>query len=236
MTLRLFVAGPHALGQSLSLDAGAARHVQVRRMQPGETVVLFDGRGGEWLARITAMKRDAVQIEVLEHAAVDRELPFDVTLALGVPANERMDWLVEKATELGVARIRPLRCERSVLKLDGERALRKQAHWQAVAVAAAEQSGRTRVPAVETMVDFTAALTMDMSAARWMLSVVPASGPPSLAPTQGVVLLSGPEGGFSAAESAAALSAGWQPVHLGPRVLRAETAPLAVLAWLGLQR
>jgi 16S rRNA (uracil1498-N3)-methyltransferase len=131
------------------LPDSAARHVQVLRMQPGAALQLFDGSGGEWLATVIEMGRKHVTVQ-LEALAVSpgRELPVQVTLALGMPANDRMDALVEKATELGVYAIQPLVCERSVLRLHGERAAKKVAHWQAVAVAACEQSGRAFVPHV----------------------------------------------------------------------------------------
>lgn len=233
--LRLFVAGPLATGQTLDLPPGPARHAQVRRVQPGDGLLLFDGRGGEWRARVRAMGRQSVQVDVVAHDDVDRELPQPVTLAVGMPANERMDWLVEKATELGVAALQPLLCERSVLRLDGERAQRKCEHWQALAASAAEQSGRTRVPAVlpvRRLADWLQALPA--GGWRWLLSPQ-AARPPGRPPAGAALLvLSGPEGGLSAAEEAAAQAAGFDAVHLGPRVLRAETAPLAVLAWCAL--
>ena len=143
--LRLYVDAPLAAGQRLDLPPGPARHAQVRRVQPGDALLLFDGRGGEWQARVQAMGRQSVHVELLAHAAVDRELRPRVTLAVGMPANERMDWLVEKATELGAAALQPLLCERSVLRLQGERAERKREHWQAQAVAAAEPVSYTHL-------------------------------------------------------------------------------------------
>jgi 16S rRNA (uracil1498-N3)-methyltransferase len=236
--LRLFVDPALAMlapGQALDLPPGPARHVQVRRLQPGDALVLFDGRGGEWTARVEAMGRQSVRVEPVEQHGVDRELALPVTLAVGMPANERMDWLVEKATELGVAALQPLVCERSVLRLDGERAERKREHWQAQAVAAAEQCGRTRVPqvhAVRRLADWRAGGLP--AATRWLLSPQAAARPPRPAAAAPVLVLSGPEGGLSPSEEAAARAAGFVDLSLGPRVLRAETAPLAVLAWLGL--
>ncbi len=148
MVPRFHVDAPLIAGERLVLPSGPSRHVQVLRLQPGAAVTLFDGRGGEWSAQVAAMGRSQVQVDVVAHAAVERELACHVTLAVGMPANERMDTLIEKATELGVACIQPLVCERSVLRVAGERAQRKLEHWRGVAVAASEQSGRTRVPAV----------------------------------------------------------------------------------------
>jgi len=233
--LRLYVDTPLAAGQALDLPPGPARHVQVRRLQPGDRLQLFDGRGGEWAAQVVAMGRSRVAVQVLSHRAVDCELPLAVTLALGMPANERMDWLVEKATELGVADLQPLVCDRSVLRLDGERAERKREHWQAQAVAAAEQCGRTRVPRVQPVRRLLDWLPeVPPAARRWLLSPQATQRAPQPAAAQPWVLLSGPEGGLTAAEEDAARQAGFEAVHLGPRILRAETAPLALLAWLGL--
>ncbi len=246
MPPRLYVDLPLTAGASLALPPGAARHVQVLRLQPGAALTLFDGRGGEWAASVTRMGRSEVDVLLGACVEVERELPLTITIALGMPANERMDGLVEKATELGVAAIQPLICERSVLRLAGERAAKKVAHWQAVAVSACEQSGRTRVPRVAevaTLANWLSGLpavtegTTDAATpARWMLSLRDAC-PLSAQPLPGNVLLclSGPEGGLAPAEEDAARAAGFAPITLGPRVLRADTAPLALLAHLGLR-
>ena len=261
MALRLFIdpeAAALAAGATLARPEAAARHAQVRRLQPGDALVLFDGRGHEAAAEVLAMGRREVTVCVRALAAVERELPWAVTLALGMPGNERMDALVEKATELGMAALQPLLCERSVLRLDGERAERRRAHWQGVATAAAQQCGRTRVPeigAVRGLQDWLAALPawavaalpdappqagpIEPGAARWLLSLDPAAMPPAAALARcaagtPIMALSGPEGGLTPAEQEAARAAGFVPVGLGPRVLRADTAPLALLAWLGL--
>lgn len=240
MTIRLFVALPLLAGTELTLPPGAARHAQVRRVQPGDALVLFDGGGSDWPATVLALGRSEVRVRVGAPVAVARELPREVTLALGMPANERMDVLVEKATELGVARLQPLLTERSVLRLSGERAERKREHWQAVAQAGCEQCGRARVPLVEPVRTLADWLPLAPAGARLLLSLrTPAATMPewqaTLAPGMPLCTLSGPEGGLTAAEEDAALAAGFAAVGLGPRVLRAETAPLAVLAWLALQ-
>jgi len=237
MPPRLHVDLPLTAGLELALPAGAARHAQVLRLQPGDAITLFNGAGGEWSASIVHMgaRRD-VTVVVGTHHPVDRELSLDITLALGMPANERMDTLVEKAAELGVAALQPLVTERSVLRLSGERADKRREHWQGVAVAACEQCGRTRVPAVASVRPFAEGLAaLPSNGVRWLLSLDDDARPlPARPPAGPLVVLSGPEGGFAPAEREAACAAGFVPVSLGPRVLRADTAPLALLAWIAL--
>lgn len=240
---------PLSVGDELALPANAARHVQVLRMQPGMALTLFNGEGGEFEAEVLRMGRSDVVVRVGTHLSREREAARAVHLAVGMPANDRMDWLVEKATELGVASIRPLVTAHTVLRLKGERAEKKQAHWQSVAVATCEQCGGNRVPTVHPVTDFgdwlaspaaQAANTADGSALRVVLSLADGTQPlaqvlrghpvgptPTSAP---LLCLSGPEGGLSPAEDAQARAAGWHPVGLGARVLRAETAALAALA------
>jgi len=232
---RFYCPAPLQTGMALSLPSGAARHVQVLRMQPGDAITLFNGEGGEFDATVTRMGRSDVDVDIGEHRLLEREAARAVHLLAGITANDRMDWLVEKATELGVASITPLAAERSVLKLKGERADKKLAHWQGVAVAAAEQCGRNRVPAVHPAVTLKEWLAQPPALAdRWVLSLAQGTQPLAAVntSTRPVIVLSGPEGGLAPAEEAAALAAGFQPVTLGPRVLRAETAPLALLSAL----
>ena len=234
MPPRLYIDRAIHRDDRFALPAAAARHVQVLRLQPGDAVTLFNGLGGEWAATVAGMGRRDVDVRVIEHIATERELSLRVTLALGMPANDRMDDLVEKATELGVAAIQPLLCERSVLRLSGERADKRIAHWQGVAIAACEQSGRTRVPQIAAVSNLTAwlqSLGPVQTETRLLLSLRRIQ--PLSAPTAGSVLcLSGPEGGLTEAEEAAALACGFKAVSLGARVLRADTAPLALLATL----
>ena len=235
---------PLAPQRSLALPPGAARHVQVLRLQPGAAITLFDARGGEFRAIVEQMGRSDVQVRIESHEPIEREARRPVHLALGMPANERMDWLVEKATELGAASIQPLLAQRSVVRLAGERGARKQAHWQGIAIAACEQCGRNRVPLVAVprdLSDWLLALRAGMAlppelsgtvAERYLLSLDATAQP--LSPPPGgdtpMLLLSGPEGGLSPAEETAARDAGFHPITLGPRVLRAETAPLVALS------
>ena len=243
-------------GDLLDLPPSAARHVQVLRLQPGDRITLFNGgpgwgerdadhpEGGEFGASVMRMGRSDVQVQVGAYHAVEREAAHQVHLAVGMPANERMDWLVEKATELGVASIQPLMTERSVLRLNPERAGKKQAHWQSVAVAACEQCGGNRVPvvhAVMTLAAWLKARPLDGGGPQLLLSLRPGaqgvraavSACTDPASTSGAItFLSGPEGGLSPVEEDAALACGFAPVTLGARVLRAETAALAALAAL----
>ena len=240
MSARLFIDTSLAADQELALPEAAARHVQVLRLQPGEALRLFNGLGGEWTARIEHMGRRDVQVRVLSATDVDRELPLPVTLAVGMPANERFEWLIEKATELGVAAIEPLVCERSVVRSAAERAQRKLEHWRGVAIAAAEQCGRTRVPRIEPVQSFAQWLKARQAHADLPLLLLafgdarPLGALPASAWRQGPGLrvLSGPEGGLSPGEEQGARALGATAARLGPRVLRAETAPLAVLATL----
>ena len=228
-------------GEVVTLPAGAARHVQVLRMQPGNGITVFSGgvNQGEYAATIEHMGRSDVRVLVGAHSAVEREPARQVHLIVGVPANDRMDWLIEKATELGVASIQPVMTERSVLRLSGERADKKRAHWQAVAVAACEQCGRNQVPVVHEVMALNAWLAANngkqegaAQPLRYLLSLRPETQALNALvgkSTAAATFLSGPEGGLSVAEEDAALAKGFQPVSLGNRVLRAETAGLAAL-------
>lgn len=227
---------PLAAGAELELPPAAARHVQVLRHQPGDAITLFTGEGGQWQATVLRMGRSDVAVRVESFEAIEREPQRRVHLAVGMPANERMDWLVEKAAELGVASVQPLHTAHSVLRLSGERAAKKQAHWQSVAIAACEQCGGNRVPAVHGVADLGAWLPRSAGSVplRCVLSLADGARPltqmlQEQPPDTPVLFLSGPEGGLSAQEDAQARAAGFIPVTLGSRVLRAETAALAAL-------
>ena len=241
---RFYCPLPLVSGQVVDLPPTAARHVQVLRMQPGHTLTLFNGEGGEFSAEVQHMGRSDVRVVVGDHRAVECEAACQVHLAVGMPANERMDWLVEKATELGVHRITPLMTERSVIRLTGERAEKKQAHWQAVAASASEQCGRNRVPVIDMPERLDAWLARQAAQADVVHGVLSlhASTQPLNALRDGVtgsakswVLLNGPEGGLTDAEDAAARAKGFVALSLGERVLRAETAALGALTLLTLE-
>ena len=248
MTARFYTDIALTPGALVSLPDAVARHVQVLRLQPGGHITLFNGQPhaghpeGAFDAVVERMGRSDVDVTVGAFTATTRETPRAVHLAVGMPANDRMDWLVEKATELGVTSIQPLMTERSVLRLKAERADKKLAHWRGVAVAACEQSGRNRVPVIHevmTLTDWLSGLRTEDNATRLLLSLASLGGgtqplPAAVPPIGPLTFLSGPEGGLGPQEEAAARAAGFAPVTLGPRVLRSETAPLACLAYLSL--
>jgi 16S rRNA (uracil1498-N3)-methyltransferase len=244
---RFYCAQALQTGASIELSDTTARHVQVLRMQPSQTITLFNGAGGEFEAVIEHMGRQNVRVLVSAHNAIEREASRQVHLAVVMPANDRMDWLVEKATELGVRRITPLISQHSVLRLQGERAEKKLAHWQAVAISACEQCGRNTLPQIEALQNLSTWLQSDWVAhlqntqdAHSAIQAAVLSLHPS---TQGLsewatknqstswLLLSGPEGGLNDEEDALARAKGFAAVNLGDRVLRAETAALAALAY-----
>ena len=243
---RFYCPLPLVAGQVVDLPPTAARHVQVLRMQPGHTLTLFNGQGGEFTAEVQHMGRSDVRVVVGEHRDVECEATVQVHLAVGMPANERMDWLVEKSTELGVHRITPLMTERSVVRLTGERAEKKQAHWQAVAASASEQCGRNRVPVIDLPERLDAWLArqtsqanvvhgvLSLHASTQALGALRDARDATALPPSSWVLLNGPEGGLTDAEDAAARAKGFAAVSLGKRVLRAETAALGALALLTL--
>jgi 16S rRNA (uracil1498-N3)-methyltransferase len=229
---RFYCALPLAAGSEIALPEGAAQHaVRALRLQPGDAITLFDGSGGEYTAVIAGIKKTAVQVALGAHHAVERESPLDVTLVPALATGDRMDWIVQKAVELGVTRIQPVVTRRSVLRLDSARAEKRIAHWQAIAIGACEQCGRNRVPEVLAVRDLAETLADRMETPRIVLA--PDDGVPlaSLgAPAGPIALLVGPEGGFADQELEAMRRAQCRFVRLGARVLRTETAGIAALA------
>jgi 16S rRNA (uracil1498-N3)-methyltransferase len=224
-----------AIGAAFELPAALAHHVQVLRLEAGELLTLFNGTGGEFTASIVTADRRHVAVEVKTFSAREAELPYAITLAQALPEAAKMDWIVEKAVELGATALQPLAAQRSVVKLAGERADKRQAHWQAVAIAAAQQCGRNRLMHVAGVSGFDAYVGQQDLHRRILLTPDAESSLAHWArhqPAQSVALLIGPEGGFSAAEQAAALANGALALGMGARVLRTETAGLAALAAL----
>ena len=222
-----------AIGMHLSLPDQVAHHIQVIRMQVGETVTLFDGNGGEYTASITQMEKKRVHVEIKTFSPHETELSYAITLAQALPEASKMDWIIEKAMELGVTAIQPLAAQRCVVRLNQERAEKKQSHWQGIIHAAAEQSGRNRLAHLAPLSDFTSWIKQSDLHTRILLSP---RAEQSLAdwarhhPPQAVSLMIGPEGGFTEAEENLACEQGALMLSMGPRVLRTETAGLAALA------
>jgi 16S rRNA (uracil1498-N3)-methyltransferase len=222
-------------GQRLTVEGSAGNHIaRVLRLRAGDALTLFNGQGGEYAGSIEEIRRDTVIVSVLERQEVDRESPCQLTLAQGISRGERMDWVVQKATELGVWRIAPLFTERSVVQLDEKQALRKIQHWRSIAVAACEQSGRNRVPQIASPVRLYellerrtsngTALLLSPGAPRRLGDIASAAAD--------ITVLIGPEGGLTDVEQQAAVKSGFAPVRLGPRVLRTETAAVCALTLL----
>ncbi|GLC92056.1 ribosomal RNA small subunit methyltransferase E [Cupriavidus sp. TA19] len=244
MAPRFFVGGAEAIlaaEADFPLPEPVVRHAQVLRLAPGDAITLFDGRGGSHAATLLELGKRHAVARIGAHDAAEAEPPFRVTLAQGLAGGDKMDWLIEKAVELGVAAIQPLQANRSVVRLTGERAQKRQAHWQALVQAACEQCGRNRLPAVAAVANFETWLAQSGSGAGSRLLVSPRaeqSLPVYVAERRealladGVTLLIGPEGGLSPDEEQAARQAGFTGVSLGPRILRTETAGLACLATL----
>ncbi|HKU71738.1 MAG TPA: 16S rRNA (uracil(1498)-N(3))-methyltransferase [Burkholderiales bacterium] len=233
--IRIYFSAELQVGRQCMLPESQAHHaVRVLRLKAGDAVVLFNGDGSEYSATISQASRDRVALDVTGRTAVDRESPLQVTLAQAISSGERMDYTVQKAVELGIAVIQPITAERSVVRLQGERATRRVQHWQSVVAASCEQCGRNRLPQVRPLVAFESFLAAQVGqgdALRLMLSPHSTRDLRALdRPAVPIVLLAGAEGGFSTEEEHAAEHVGFLPVRLGPRVLRTETAAVAALA------
>lgn len=229
-------------GTVLDVSPDVARHIQVLRLQPGDPVTLFDGNGSETPARLLAIGKRSATVELGAAVQRDVESPYRITLAQGIAGGDKMDWLLEKAVELGITACQPLQTEKSLVRLQGERAERRVAHWQALARAACEQCGRNRVPEIAPILTWR----------DWLVGMSAQQHPPTvlLSPRAdirlvdwahaqrdciqqtGLQLVIGPEGGLSPTEESQAIAAGCVPLQLGPRVLRTETASLAAIAAL----
>lgn len=217
----------------IELETGPSHYLaRVLRVRVGASVVLFDGTGGQYPATVTALEKKAVFVTTDAHEATERESPLALHLGIAVSRGERMDWVVQKATELGISSIAPLMSERCEVKLNGERGLKKLEHWRKIVVSACEQCGRNRLPQIENI----QALDQWVEAAdaEQKLVLHPGAlpgGHQSAAPASAALLV-GPEGGLTEVELAAATAAGFKALQLGPRILRTETAPLAAIAIL----
>ncbi|MEQ8207305.1 MAG: 16S rRNA (uracil(1498)-N(3))-methyltransferase [Woeseia sp.] len=230
---RLFVELPLAIDAQLNIIGDQARYIgRVLRARPGDEVTLFNGTGGEYRARIEAISKTQVQVTVLQFADDDRESPLPVRLIQGVSRGDRMDTVVQKASELGVQRISPLLSEFSVVRLDAERADKRTRHWEAITRSACEQCGRNRPPRIDPPCRIDALLAENDTTVTRLVLLPEATQSLHALPLQpaSVELLIGPEGGFSAIEQERALEAGYLAVSMGPRIMRTETAAIAAIA------
>jgi 16S rRNA (uracil1498-N3)-methyltransferase len=226
---RFYVDAPLTPGSSLQLPGDAAHHARrVLRLGGGDSIVLFNGRGGEYLAKL-ASPGGVATAAIESFDPVERESPLSLTLLQSLVAAEKLDWIVEKAVELGAARIVVAPTRRSVVRLDADRAAKRLSHWRGIVRAACCQCGRNRLPEVDYLGSYEALLAAASPDAR-RLALLPGVGEPLRTAAGASALLIGPEGGLTEEEAALALSAGYAPVRVGPRILRTETAGIAALA------
>jgi len=233
------LASALASARKLALPAPAARHVlKVLRLRSGAAITIFDGQGGEYRARLELAGRGEAWVELAAHLPIERESPLHITLLQGLARGERMDWVMQKATELGVQRIVPVSTARSVVQLDADRGDKRSAHWRAVAAAACEQCGRNTLPTIDPPLKLAAALqAVAHPTLRLVLNpesavTLGAAVGSQAAVNRTIALFVGPEGGLDHDELALAEHSGFQGVRLGPRILRTETAGIAALAAL----
>ncbi|TVO66625.1 16S rRNA (uracil(1498)-N(3))-methyltransferase [Spiribacter aquaticus] len=227
---RLHVTGIPPVGEVIDLPDTAVRHIQARRLRSGDGLVLFDGSGGEYTARIEVLEKRRAQARIEAFSAREAEAPVGVTLLQGISKGERMDYSMQKAAELGAARIIPVISARCVVRLDAERWAKKQRHWQAVVVAACEQCGRNRIPAVEKPCALDEALATVAGLPGVIFDTEGDRAAQDLEPTAELATLIGPEGGLAPDEIQRVADLGWHRIRLGPRILRSDTAPVAALA------
>lgn len=236
MPPRFFIASPLIPSQPVTATETIVRHMHVLRLQTGDTVTLFNGEGGEALAHITSIEKKTACLIVKAHVPREVDPPFQVTLAQAIAGGDKMDWLIEKAVELGVHAIQPLLTEKSVVRLQGERAEKRRQHWQALVIAACEQCGRNRIPQIAPIRSYIEWVQQDFAECdgkKLLLSPRATQSLTTLAlRATRLTILIGPEGGLSEKEEALALQAGFQDITLGPRILRCETAGMATLAML----
>ena len=230
---RFFIDGPLASGAEVELPDRVVRHVAVLRLGIGDSLTLFNGSGGEHECALSRVAKNSVRARVIAWHDLERESGIQITLAQGLSGSDRMDYAIQKATELGVRAILPIAAERSVVRLSEDRADRRLAHWRNVVAAACEQCGRNRLPEVHpvaTLGEFLS--TAENGAQRLLLTLSGTVRLRELASADRVIVLIGPEGGLSEEEEGRVLKAGFTAVRVGPRVLRTETAPLAAIAAL----
>lgn len=233
---RIYTPQPITANQTIELESGASKHIlAVLRLKPGAALILFDGSGREFDAYLDGAENLKAWLRIASEHISHNESPLRISLAQGISRGERMDFTLQKAVELGVVEIFPVLTERSVVRLDEKQAVRKREHWQQLVIAACEQSGRVRVPAVHAPASLDSLFSVNPPHDLKLLlkpnadSAISDLSPPVNNQT---LLLVGPEGGLSEAEAATARQAGFTSAHIGPRVLRTETAALVALSLL----
>lgn len=230
---RLFYDFPLAVGTSIDLPKDVARHIMVLRLSPGEHITLFNGKGGEYQAKIIGTERHLTTAEIVSFSQREVELPYKITLAQGIPEAGKMDWIIEKAVELGVQEIVPVATRRSVVRLNADRTEKRLSRWQSIVISASQQCGRNRLLDIARPVDFDVCISLlsgqstimfspraTESLASWITQQIP----------HDITLLIGPEGGFSPEEEELARQNGVISLSMGPRILRTETAGLAAVS------
>lgn len=231
---RLFCDTPLAVNQEIKLPKALTRHLMVLRLVIGENITLFNGHGGEYTGILINISKNDAIVKITHYSPIERELPYNITLAQGLPEANKMDWIVEKTTELGVNTILPIAAERSVTRLDNDRAIKRIERWQAITIAAAQQCGRNHLPHILPPLPFSKIIEHTPSPCL-LLSPRATQTLPSWAkqhPPQDITLLIGPEGGFSPKEEQSALNSGATLLSIGSRILRTETAGIAIIAML----
>lgn len=232
---RFYCPLPLHLGAQFDLPTSTAHHVFVLRLKVGDQIEIFNGEGGSYLARLTEIEKKRACVEVTECHAHEVELPFPITLAQALPEGSKMDWIIEKAVELGVQQIQPLAAQRCVVKLSGDRAEKKLEHWRAIIIAASEQCGRNRLAQLAAPIEVQKYSAASDTSQRILLSpraTLSLAQWASQQPPQAVTFIIGPEGGFTEAEENEAVKRGALMFSMGPRVLRTETAGLAAASIL----
>ena len=232
---RFYCSQPLAVGETIALPEAVAHHVRVLRLQEGAELCLFNGDGSEYIAHLASVEKRSASAVLKACVARDVELPFEITLVQALPESSKMDWIIEKAVEMGVAAIQPLAAQRCVVRLSGERAEKRHAHWQGVIVAASEQSGRNRLARLAPVDDFHPWLGQQNMHKRILLTPRATQSLAEWArhqPPQAVAIMVGPEGGYTLQEEDAAIAQGALALTMGPRILRTETAGIAAVAAL----
>ncbi len=229
---RIFIDQNLAEGQQYPLSGSAAHHItHVLRMKAGQSLALFNGKGGQFVAEIRSISKKGVDVVTHQHHREDRESHLQITLAQGISRGERMDYTLQKAVELGVARIVPVLCDYTNVKLDDARISKRHEHWRNIIINACEQCGRNRLPELLPVQDFDKWISDEQRGLKLILHPVAAKTLGQLRPLQqAITLLAGPEGGFSDNEVSLSVKYEYQPVILGPRILRTETAALAAIS------